>query len=265
MTSGVLDANPNLQAFKKREREPSSEDGKKYCEWVLEPSAIAEGVKSTTRYRKPTGLKNRNRSDPPAPIRQYSGRLGGQANRQQSQKRKFQDRLDRDMVLGQSGRCSRFENTGRFGIDRTGGRSHSPATPRNTIAHSHGFGGLDSMRGLSQCPPTTMPKMEYESVNAESSPYFYQTPSSKDMGADMGGGLFSDVGDCADILESKASMDGLPTPSECVASLGDVTQVCVDGLSPVFEDDEGGIGDSTGPGHCPRMWENWQYFEGGQE
>lgn len=250
--------NTSSQAFKKHEREPSSEDGKKYCEWVLEPSALLEGVKSTTRYRKPTGPKNRNRSDPPAPIRQYSGRLGGQANRQQSQKRKFQDRLGRDMVLSQGGRSDRYESTGRFGLERGIQRTYTPATPRTVVPLP------EFRRGLSQCPPTPTPKTEFEGLSAASSPYYYPTPSSKDIGSGIGGagGLFSMDGEC-DALDATPSLDELPTPSDCVASLGDVTGVCVDDGSPVFADDEAVDGASTGPGHFPRMWDNWQYFEGG--
>lgn len=219
----------------------------------MEPSAIIEGVKSTTRYRKPTGPKNRNRSDPPAPIRQYSGRLGGQANRQQSQKRKFQDRLDRDIVLGQGGRSDRFETSGRFGLDRIGGRSYSPATPRT--------GGIDPRRGLSQCPPTPTPKSEFESPAVTPSPYFYSTPS-KDIESGISGDLFSPDRDY-DTMDATPSLDGLPTPSDCAASLSEVVGVCVDDGEPIFVDDEAVDGASTGPGHCPRMWDNWHYFEGG--
>ncbi|KAI9781006.1 MAG: hypothetical protein M1816_002603 [Peltula sp. TS41687] len=68
-------------AFKKVEQDPASGDSKKGFVWVLEPSALSEGVKSTTRYRKPGPVKKSGRSDSPALQRQVSGRKGGQASR----------------------------------------------------------------------------------------------------------------------------------------------------------------------------------------
>lgn len=47
----------------------------------MEPSAIKEGVKSTTRYRKAGPSKKGGRSDSLALQRQASGRKGGQASR----------------------------------------------------------------------------------------------------------------------------------------------------------------------------------------
>lgn len=63
------------------EQDPSSDNAKKGFVWVLEPSAIAEGVKSTTRYRKTGPNKKVVKSDSRALQRQASGRKGGQAAR----------------------------------------------------------------------------------------------------------------------------------------------------------------------------------------
>ena len=49
--------------------------------WVLEPSAIADGVKSTTRYRKTGPNKKHAKSEVSTSKRQVSGRKGGQAAR----------------------------------------------------------------------------------------------------------------------------------------------------------------------------------------
>ena len=62
----------------KRERTHCGEDSKKHCEWVLDPVAEKEGVKSTTRYRNKTLGKRIAKHDPPSGARQNSGRIGGQ-------------------------------------------------------------------------------------------------------------------------------------------------------------------------------------------
>lgn len=61
------------------EQDSSADDSKKGFVWVLEDSAISEGVKSTTRYRKTGSSKKGPRSESPALQRQVSGRKGGQA------------------------------------------------------------------------------------------------------------------------------------------------------------------------------------------
>ncbi|KAI9781539.1 MAG: hypothetical protein M1816_002254 [Peltula sp. TS41687] len=71
----------NLSMNGKVEQDPASGDSKKGFVWVLEPSAITEGVKSTTRYRKPGAIKKAGRSDGPVLQRQVSGRKGGQASK----------------------------------------------------------------------------------------------------------------------------------------------------------------------------------------
>ncbi|KAL8840897.1 MAG: hypothetical protein Q9170_001161 [Blastenia crenularia] len=65
--------------FKKVDQGPSTDEGKKGFIWVLEPSALAEGVKSTTRYRKPGSNKKIGKTRYPAPERQRSGAKGGKA------------------------------------------------------------------------------------------------------------------------------------------------------------------------------------------
>ena len=67
------------QAFNKVDQIPPSEDAKKGFIWVLADSALQEGVKSTTRYRKQNPNKKSNRTEHPAPQRQISGAKGGKA------------------------------------------------------------------------------------------------------------------------------------------------------------------------------------------
>ncbi|KAH7024251.1 hypothetical protein B0J12DRAFT_386406 [Macrophomina phaseolina] len=77
-------------AFDKVEQAPG-EDTKKGNMWRLTEEAIREGVKSTTRYRKPhskRGAKNPHGQfhHPPAAQRQAAGSKGGQAARRQTQR-----------------------------------------------------------------------------------------------------------------------------------------------------------------------------------
>ena len=58
---------------------PPTEDTKKGFIWVLADSALEEGVKSTTRYRKQNLHKKSCRTEHPAPQRQISGAKGGKA------------------------------------------------------------------------------------------------------------------------------------------------------------------------------------------
>ena len=67
------------QAFKKVDQAPPSEETKKGFVWVLEPTAVDEGVKSTTRYRKFNSNRKIGKADNPAPQRQRSGAKGGKA------------------------------------------------------------------------------------------------------------------------------------------------------------------------------------------
>ncbi|KAL8824212.1 MAG: hypothetical protein Q9191_005220 [Dirinaria sp. TL-2023a] len=66
-------------AFTKVDQVPPSEDAKKGFIWVLAESALQEGVKSTTRYRKQNPNKKSCRTEHPAPQRQISGAKGGKA------------------------------------------------------------------------------------------------------------------------------------------------------------------------------------------
>ncbi|KAI9880830.1 MAG: hypothetical protein M1830_000266 [Pleopsidium flavum] len=75
-------------AFKKVDQQPPSDDSKKGFIWVLEPSAINEGVKSTTRYRKNAPNKKIGKSETPAPQRQKSGAKGGKAARKAAKLRR---------------------------------------------------------------------------------------------------------------------------------------------------------------------------------
>lgn len=68
-----------VQAFNKVDQVPPSEDSKKGFIWVLADSALEEGVKSTTRYRKQNPNKKGTRAENPALQRQISGAKGGKA------------------------------------------------------------------------------------------------------------------------------------------------------------------------------------------
>lgn len=66
---------------------PTDETKKGYI-WVLEESALVEGVKSTTRYRKHNPYKKGGKGETPAPQRQRSGAKGGKAARKSAKKRR---------------------------------------------------------------------------------------------------------------------------------------------------------------------------------
>ncbi|KAL8850605.1 MAG: hypothetical protein Q9221_004475 [Calogaya cf. arnoldii] len=67
--------------FKKVDHDLSTDEAKRGFIWVLEPSALADGVKSTTRYRKSGSNKRVAKAGHPAPERQRSGARGGKAAR----------------------------------------------------------------------------------------------------------------------------------------------------------------------------------------
>ena len=69
------------QAFRKVDQLPPSDDGKKGFVWVLEPSALINGVESTTRYRKQTPHKKSGKVDPAGKLRQRCGAKGGRATK----------------------------------------------------------------------------------------------------------------------------------------------------------------------------------------
>ena len=68
-----------MKAFIKVEQTPPSDDSKKGFIWVLAESALQEGVKSTTRYRKQNSNKKSLKTAHPARQRQLSGAKGGKA------------------------------------------------------------------------------------------------------------------------------------------------------------------------------------------
>ncbi|KAI4117902.1 MAG: hypothetical protein LQ345_001965 [Seirophora villosa] len=86
-------------AFKKVEQDAPTDEAKRGFIWVLEPTALVEGVKSTTRYRKPGSNKKNAKARYPAPERQRSGAKGGKAPRKAANIR----------------RCARSDGTGSHG------------------------------------------------------------------------------------------------------------------------------------------------------
>ena len=70
--------------------EQPGEDAKKSFMWRLTPSAISDGVKSTTRYRSKQPNKRGHRSGNPQPQRQASGAKGGLAARRSAKMRRSQ-------------------------------------------------------------------------------------------------------------------------------------------------------------------------------
>ncbi len=81
------------QAFKKVEQVSATDESKKGYIWVLEESALIEGVKSTTRYRKHNPHKKPGKVEVPAPQRQRSGAKGGKAAKKAA-KMKRSTRMD---------------------------------------------------------------------------------------------------------------------------------------------------------------------------
>lgn len=69
------------------------DETKKGYIWVLEESALTEGVKSTTRYRKHNPNKKVGKGETPTPQRQRSGAKGGKAARK-STKMRTSSRMD---------------------------------------------------------------------------------------------------------------------------------------------------------------------------
>ncbi|KAL8769142.1 MAG: hypothetical protein Q9209_004776 [Squamulea sp. 1 TL-2023] len=67
--------------FKKVDQDLPTDDAKRGFIWVLEPAALVNGVKSTTRYRKSGSNKRVAKAGQPAPERQRSGARGGKAAR----------------------------------------------------------------------------------------------------------------------------------------------------------------------------------------
>lgn len=65
---------------------PTDETKKGYI-WVLEESALVEGVKSTTRYRKHNQNRKGGKGESPAPLRQRSGAKGGKAAKKSAKMR----------------------------------------------------------------------------------------------------------------------------------------------------------------------------------
>ncbi|KAL8731837.1 MAG: hypothetical protein Q9166_003121 [cf. Caloplaca sp. 2 TL-2023] len=74
--------------FKKVDQDLPTDDAKRGFIWVLEPSALADGVKSTTRYRKFGSNKKVAKPGHAAPERQRSGAKGGKAARNAAKTRR---------------------------------------------------------------------------------------------------------------------------------------------------------------------------------
>ncbi|KAI9828531.1 MAG: hypothetical protein M1819_006588 [Sarea resinae] len=109
-------------AFQKVDQVFPADESKKGFIWVLEPSAVLNGVKSTTRFRKSVPFKKTARIDSPAPQRQRSGAKGGRAARKAARSR----------------RAGRVEDSDEMElIDRAAGGM--AIVPRSSIEnHSHG-------------------------------------------------------------------------------------------------------------------------------
>ncbi|KAL8680316.1 MAG: hypothetical protein Q9186_003498 [Xanthomendoza sp. 1 TL-2023] len=81
-------------AFKKIDQDLPTDNAKRGFIWVLEASALAGGVKSTTRYRKSGSSKRVAKAGHAAPERQRSGAKGGKAARNAAKVRRSA-RIDR--------------------------------------------------------------------------------------------------------------------------------------------------------------------------
>ncbi|KAI9788134.1 MAG: hypothetical protein M1835_002445 [Candelina submexicana] len=144
-------------AFKKVDQLPPCDESKKGFIWVLEPSAIQGGVKSTTRYRKTVPNKKSCRSENPAPLRQRSGAKGGKAARKAAK-------------LRRSARNDELE--GIQMVDRAAGGMMT--IPRSSLHDNHtrpATPAIDSEPGTSYLPYDNLMLGSSQQVNDE--PYKY--------------------------------------------------------------------------------------------
>ena len=90
-----------MKAFKKVDQGGAIDVSKKGFIWVLEPTAITNGVESTTRYRRTIPIKRAGRTEPAATQRQRSGAKGGKATKKAT-------RLKRSTKLGENNESPMF-------------------------------------------------------------------------------------------------------------------------------------------------------------
>lgn len=104
----------------------------------MEDFAIKDGVQSTTRYRKGTGIKKFFRSDNPAPARQTSGRKGGiSAGKSKNQRARVKDdRLDLRRVTSRVGEERRQNFNHDVKTPQPNHRQISPLTPTGSMPSS---------------------------------------------------------------------------------------------------------------------------------
>ena len=144
------------QAFTKVDQNPSSDDGKKGFVWVLEQSALENGVESTTRYRKIGPNKKTNRLEPAATQRQRSGAKGGRAAK----------------------KSAKMRRTGRYEEPRTERHTEEPmqeSTPADNL-YEHNEPSLDTdLYDLSNVPYFLhTPSSTVQSSTADTSPFSFE-------------------------------------------------------------------------------------------
>lgn len=147
------------QAFKKEDQIQSPDESKKGFIWVLENSALIEGVKSTTRYRKHNSTKKVSKVEAPAPQRQRSGAKGGKAARKAAKMRRSM-RMDEprtfrylDGPRGDASPSSTAECQSQTYFSSEPYYLHSSNTPAESVISEENPYGYSSITGCASGTP----------------------------------------------------------------------------------------------------------------
>ncbi|KAL8797033.1 MAG: hypothetical protein Q9195_000804 [Heterodermia aff. obscurata] len=188
-------------AFNKVEQTPPTDDCKKGFIWVLADSALQEGVKSTTRYRKQNSNKKGLKTDHPAPQRQLSGAKGGKAAKKSAANanKVAASKLKRTMrsgkvpssVLGDSRGASQLPTIEEF--SGTGPQHELPYRPDNSPYYHH-------TPALSPLPSSSEPRaFAYGQIVGcapdMEGPLFYEEPMDSPDGPMLSNQSFAEMGD----------------------------------------------------------------------
>ena len=166
----ILDILTILQAFKKVDQSPQTEDSKKGFIWVLEPSAMEKGVESTTRYRRTGPNKKIGRTEPAASQRQRSGAKGGKAARRVAKLRK----------------CAKLEETKNPKFLKKGANS-----PQTSFSSDRNFDAN---------------VIDFNAYDLTSVPYYLPTPTStiqSPFDSEMSRYSYGDISGCANSLDNE--------------------------------------------------------------
>lgn len=160
---------------------PTDETKRGYI-WVLEESALVEGVKSTTRYRKHNPNRKGGKGETPAPLRQRSGAKGGKAARKSAKMRK----------------SSRMYEPNPFRLEE----DDSPAGFNSTsMTESHARGIVDMPFPSDSMPYyLQMPTPPVEQLLQEDNHYSYPSMATYGSTSPDGGLLYETLENCDDSI-----------------------------------------------------------------